>query len=184
MPNAPDALKQLKIAIKMKSLKFFSEKSIKLKFADNYLICLLIIVFTFSIDRVSKIKIINHQVNNGVVYINDFINFELIWNTGIAFGFLSSNSSIVYNSITLIITFVIIFLVYLVSKSSFSEKILFSIIIGGALGNFYDRYAYSAVPDFIDIHYKTFHWFTFNMADIFITIGIVALISKDLYFKK
>jgi|TARA_B110001452_G_scaffold171193_1_gene143277 signal peptidase II len=184
MPNAPDAPKQLKIAIKMKSLKFFSEKSIKLKFANNYLICLLIIVFTFSIDRVSKIKIINHQVNNGVVYINDFINFELIWNTGIAFGFLSSNSSIIYNSITLIITFVIIFLVYLVSKSSFSEKILFSIIIGGALGNFYDRYAYSAVPDFIDIHYKTFHWFTFNMADIFITIGIVALISKDLYFKK
>jgi len=138
---------------------------------------------TFSIDRISKVKIINHQINNDIIYINDFINFELVWNTGIAFGFLSSNSNFIYNSITIIIAFVIIFLVYLVKKSGISDKILFSTIIGGALGNLYDRYTYSAVPDFIDIHYKSFHWFTFNMADIFITIGIIILIIKDLYFK-
>jgi signal peptidase II len=167
----------------MQLAKFFSVKNSKFKFLNSYLTCFLIIIMTFSIDRISKVKIINHQINNDIIYINDFINFELAWNTGIAFGFLSSNSNFIYNSITIIIAFVIIFLVYLVKKSGFSDKILFSTIIGGALGNLYDRYTYSAVPDFIDIHYKSFHWFTFNMADIFITIGIIILIIKDLYFK-
>ena len=154
-----------------------------LKFLNSYIICILLIVFSFGIDRISKIKIINHQVDSGVIYINDFINFELVWNTGVAFGFLSTNTSFIYNLITIMIALVIIFLVYLISKSNFTDKILFSLITGGALGNFYDRYIYSAVPDFIDVHYKSFHWFTFNMADIFITIGIIILISKDLYFK-
>ncbi|MFL2852474.1 MAG: signal peptidase II [Candidatus Pelagibacter sp.] len=165
----------------MNPLKFLSEK--KFEFSKNFFTCFLLIIITFSIDRVSKIKIINHQIENEIIYINDYINFDLVWNTGIAFGFLSSNTSLVYNLITIIIALVIIFLIYLITRSSFSDKILFSLIIGGALGNFYDRYTYSAVPDFIDIHYKNFHWFTFNMADIFITIGIIILISKDLYFK-
>ena len=56
-------------------------------------------------------------------------------------------------------------------------------ILAGALGNFYDRIVYSAVPDFIDIHYENFHWFTFNLADIFISIGIIMIIIKDLFFK-
>ena len=165
----------------MEILKAFSVKN--LKFNKKYLICFLTIILIFSVDRISKLKIINHQVNNNTIYINDYINFDLVWNTGIAFGFLSSNSSFIYNLTTIIIAFVIIFLVYLITKSSFSDKILFSSVAGGALGNFYARYVYSVVPDFVDIHYESFHWFTFNMADIFITIGIVILIGKDLYFK-
>ena len=142
-----------------------------------------IIFLTFFLDRYSKIKIINNFSENAL-YINDFVNFNLIWNTGIGFGFLSTKSNLIYNSITGVIFIVIVFLIYLILKSKTIDKILFSLILGGALGNAYDRLTYFAVPDFIDIHYKNFHWFTFNIADIFITVGIVLLISKDLIFKK
>ena len=149
----------------------------------NNLICSLIVIFIFFLDRLSKIKIINHQVNNNQIYINDYINFELIWNNGIGFGLLSSNSSLVYNTISGIIGLIIIFIIYLMIKSKILDKILFSAVLGGALGNLYDRLTYFAVPDFIDIHYERFHWFTFNIADIFITIGILGLIGKDLFIK-
>ena len=76
------------------------------------------------------------------------------------------------------------FLIYLIAKSKTSDKILFSMILGGASGNVYDRLTYFAVPDFIDIHYKNFHWFTFNIADIFITLGIILIILNDLLIKK
>tara|TARA_B100000686_G_scaffold165245_1_gene172904 strand:- start:216 stop:734 length:519 start_codon:yes stop_codon:yes gene_type:complete len=161
--------------IEKKNYSFISQK--------NNLICLLIIILIFVSDRISKIKIINHQIDNNRVYINDFMNFDLVWNTGIGFGLLSSNSDLVYNLITIIIGAIIIFLIYLIVKSNFLDKTLFSLVMGGALGNFYDRLVYFAVPDFIDIHYQNFHWFTFNIADIFITIGIIMLISKDLFLK-
>ena len=86
--------------------------------------------------------------------------------------------------ITTLIGLVILFLIYLIIKSKNIDKILFSLILGGAIGNFYDRLVYFAVPDFIDIHYNNFHWFTFNIADIFISIGIIMIILKDLLFKK
>ncbi len=144
---------------------------------------LAIILFIFFIDRYSKIKIIN-DFSETRVYLNDFLNFDLTWNTGIGFGFLSTNSNLMYNSITGIIGLVVILLIILIVKSKNIDKVLFSLILGGALGNFYDRLIYFAVPDFIDVHYNNFHWFTFNIADIFITIGIIMLISKDILFKK
>jgi len=150
----------------------------------NNLICILIVALTFLFDRISKIKIINHQLKNNQIYINDFINLDLVWNVGIGFGLFSTNSNLIYNSLTFIIGGVIIFLIYLIVKSIFIDKILFSLILGGALGNFYDRIIYFAVPDFIDIHYQSFHWFTFNIADIFISIGIISLITKELFLKK
>ena len=106
-----------------------------------------------------------------------------MWNTGIAFGLLSFNASYMYNSISAIIALVILFLIYLMFKSKFIDKILLSMIIGGALGNLYDRITLFAVPDFIDLHYLNFHWFTFNIADIFITVGVITLIIKDLFNK-
>tara|TARA_Y100000996_G_scaffold328532_1_gene264629 strand:- start:764 stop:1246 length:483 start_codon:yes stop_codon:yes gene_type:complete len=159
-------------------------QNFKLSNFKNYLLFLIIVISIFSLDRISKIKVINSQGDNNKNFINEFINIDLIWNTGIGFGLLSSGSGIIYNSITLIIGLVIFFLIYLIIKSNNIEKFFFSLILGGALGNFYDRCTYFAVPDFIDIHYKDFHWFTFNIADIFITVGIVLLISKDLIFKK
>ena len=146
---------------------------------------LVIIALIFILDRVSKVKIINHQENNdGSLFINDYLNFDLIWNTGIGFGLFSQNANIYYHGISLLIFLVIIFLSYLICKASFYDRNLYSLILGGALGNFYDRLFYFAVPDFIDIHVNDYHWFTFNIADIFITLGVILLISQDLFLNK
>ena len=148
------------------------------------IISLLVISFVFIFDRVTKKNIINHQLNNQSIFINDYLNFELVWNTGIGFGLLSQDANIYYHLISLLIFSVIIFLIYLIIKSDFLEKILFSIILGGAIGNLYDRLIYFAVPDFIDFHIGDFHWFIFNIADIFITVGIILIIIQDITFKK
>ena len=137
-----------------------------------------IILTIFFLDRYSKSKII-YNLNNKK-YLNDFINFDLVWNSGIGFGLLSSFSPLIYGIITAVISFIIIFLIYLVFGSEFKYKLIFSVIIGGAIGNLYDRIVFKAVPDFIDLHYQNFHWFTFNVADIFISIGVITYIFTDL----
>ena len=143
----------------------------------------LIIIFTvFFLDRVSKIKILTN-FSESVYFVNDYLNFDLIWNIGIGFGIMSTNSSVIYNLITFTIGFIILFLLYIFLISQKLEKISYSIIIGGALGNFYDRLVFNAVPDFIDIHYKNFHWFTFNVADIFISIGVLIFILSNWFVK-
>ena len=148
------------------------------------IISLLVISFVFIFDRITKTNIINHQLNNQSIFINDYLNLELVWNTGIGFGLLSQEANTYYHLISLLIFSVIIFLIYLIIKSDFLEKILFSIILGGATGNLYDRLIYFAVPDFIDFHIGDFHWFIFNIADIFITVGIILILIKDIIFKK
>lgn len=140
------------------------------------------IILIFYLDRFTKQKIIQ-KYNDDIFYVNDYINFDLIWNTGIGFGLLSTNSLLVYNSVTLLIGIVILFLVYILAISEKVDKLIYSIIVGGALGNFYDRVTFNAVPDFIDLHYGNFHWFTFNLADIFITIGILIFIIKGNFVK-
>ncbi len=143
---------------------------------------LAIIFFIFGLDRYSKIEIINNFSDKSV-YLNDFLNFDLIWNIGIGFGFLSTSSTLVYNLVTTLICLVVIFIICIFVKSKNLDKFIYSIVIGGALGNLYDRFVYNAVPDFIDIHYNNFHWFTFNVADIFITIGILILILRNIFVK-
>ena len=145
---------------------------------------LLVIFFVFILDRITKIKIINQQLNSNSLFINDYLNFDLVWNTGISFGLFSQNANIYYHAISFIIFLVIVFLIYLITRAVFLEKILFSFILGGALGNFFDRIYYFAVPDFIDIHFNDFHWFTFYIADIFITTGVILLIIEDLVLNK
>ena len=144
---------------------------------------LIIITVIFAADRYSKIKILSNLSENSL-YINDFINLDLVWNTGIGFGLLSFESTLIYNLISILIFTVIIVLIYIALISEKIDKVIFSIIIGGAIGNVYDRIFYSAVPDFIDLHYANFHWFTFNVADIFITIGVITLIFKEILIKK
>ena len=144
---------------------------------------LLIISVIFFLDRYSKFEILRNFSDNSF-YVNDFLNLYLIWNTGIGFGLLSFDTNLIYNLITTLIGLVIIILIMIGIKSESSEKIIFSIIIGGALGNFYDRIVFNAVPDFIDLHYGNFHWFTFNVADIFITIGVIAFLIKGFFLKK
>ena len=143
---------------------------------------LVLILFIFFLDRYSKNQILNN-FNESKFYINDYFNFDLTWNTGIGFGLLSTEMNIIYNFITIFIGVVILILLLISIKSDIKDKFLFSLIIGGALGNFYDRVTYKAVPDFIDVHYNNFHWFTFNVADVFITLGITFFISRSIFVK-
>jgi signal peptidase II len=160
-------------------------KTVKSKiYTKEAIISLIITVFIFTLDRLSKNNIIKHQLTNESMFVNDYLNFDLIWNTGIGFGLFSHNANIYYHAISFLIFLVIVFLIYLISRSDDVDKILFSLVLGGALGNLYDRLVYFAVPDFIDIHVNNFHWFTFNIADIFITIGVSLLIIKDLILNK
>ena len=156
-------------------------KEIKNKIiSKNNLYCLCVILIIFFLDRYTKLFILNNFTEN-TYYLNNYINLDLVWNTGIGFGLFSSNSDIIYNLTSLLIIMVIICLIYFLIYSEKYEKIIYSIIVGGALGNFYDRMFFKAVPDFIDLHYKNFHWFTFNLADIFITLGIIAFLFKEIF---
>ena len=151
-------------------------------FKKENIFSLILISTIFLLDRYSKMIIIK-DFSDQKFFLNDFLNLDLIWNTGIGFGLLASNSSMLYNFITFLIGAIILTLLYIVINSKNLDKIIFSIIIGGALGNFYDRLVFKAVPDFIDLHYNNFHWFIFNIADIFITLGIIVFITKGFFEK-
>ena len=136
-------------------------------------------------DRVSKIYLINLESTGTDVdfYINSFLNFYLVWNTGIGFGLISLEANIYYHILTFLIALVSIGLIYFLIKTKGIYSYLIACIIGGSIGNLFDRIYYYAVPDFIDLHLGNYHWFVFNVADIFITIGIIGLIVAELVKK-
>ena len=141
-----------------------------------------IILFIFIVDRISKLYILSILEDSGFVdiNINQFINFILVWNSGVGFGLFSFEQSTIYNLITLIIILINLIIIYLIIKTKDFSKYFYLIILGGSLGNLFDRIYYSSVPDFIDISYKGYHWFVFNIADIFISLGIICLIFAEL----
>ena len=141
-----------------------------------------IILFIFLVDRISKLYILSVLEDLGFVdiSINSYINLILVWNSGIGFGLLSFDQSNIYNAITTLIIFINLFIIYLIIKTNDFRVYFFLIILGGSLGNLFDRIYYSAVPDFIDISYNDYHWFIFNVADIFISLGIICLIFAEL----
>ena len=145
-----------------------------------------IVVILFFIDRATKVFFINLQSTGTEVdfYIFPFLNFLLVWNTGIAFGLASLEVNIYYHILTAVIAVINIILIYFLLKSKDIYTYFLTLIIGGSLGNLFDRIYYYAVPDFIDIHILNFHWFIFNVADIFITVGIIGIIIKELFNKK
>ena len=143
---------------------------------------LILIIILFSVDRISKIKVIS-EFNEHSYFINNFLNIDLIWNIGVGFGLFSTDNSLIYNFLSFFIFIVITVLFYIFIKCSNLDKLIYAIIIGGALGNFYDRLVFKGVPDFIDFHYNNFHWFTFNAADIFISIGIIIFIIRSFFLK-
>ena len=138
----------------------------------------------FLIDRLTKLYILKlAEIENSVdIYLTSYLNLYLIWNKGIAFGLLSMNESMIYNVITLIIGIIIIVILFMLWRNDNIQRYFLILIVGGALGNFYDRIIYTAVPDFIDLHFKGFHWFVFNVADIFITVGVFCLILVELFY--
>ena len=147
---------------------------------------IIIIFIIFFFDRLTKLYLINLQASGTDIdfYIFSFLNFYLIWNTGIGFGLASMETNIYYNILTTIIVFVNLGLIYFLLKSKGIYVYLLATIIGGSLGNLFDRIYYYAVPDFIDLHLGNYHWFVFNVADIFITVGIIGLILTELLRKE
>ena len=148
----------------------------------KYVLFLIIALIIFLIDRLSKNYILNiAEVEGSVdIFVNSYLNIYLIWNTGIGFGLLSFDKSLIYNLITSLIIVINILIIYMIIKTNDIRSYFLVFVLGGSLGNLFDRLYYSAVPDFIDINYKEFHWFIFNVADIFITIGIICLIFAEL----
>jgi signal peptidase II len=147
---------------------------------------IIIILIIFFFDRLTKLYLINLQASGTDIdfYIFPFLNFYLIWNTGIGFGLASMETNIYYHILTTIIVFVNLGLIYFLLKSKGIYVYLLATIIGGSLGNLFDRIYYYAVPDFIDLHLGNYHWFIFNVADIFITVGIIGLILAELLKKE
>ena len=146
---------------------------------------IIIILTLFFIDRLSKMYLINLQSTGTDIdfYIFPFLNFYLVWNTGIGFGLAAMESNIYYHILTLVITTVIIGLIFFLVKSKGIYAYLIALIVG-SLGNLFDRIYYYAVPDFIDLHLGNYHWFIFNVADIFITVGIIGLLTVELLKKE
>ena len=144
-----------------------------------------IISLIFFIDRISKNYILKIAEQESLVdiYINSYLNFYLIWNKGIAFGLFSFDQNLIYNLITLIIVVISFVIIILIIKTNGIERYSFTLVFGGAISNLYDRIYYKAVPDFIDFHIAEYHWFVFNVADIFITLGIVSIILIELLKK-
>ena len=151
-------------------------------FNKSLLINISLTLLIFLIDRISKIYVINLDKNfsGSEIFSSKFLNIYLIWNEGIAFGLFSSNENNIYNILTLFIIFVIIIIFYMITQSQGLQKYSLLMILGGALGNVFDRILYKSVPDFIDFHINEFHWFIFNVADIFITIGVICMILTEL----
>ena len=144
-----------------------------------------IIITIFLVDRISKLWMISlsNSVDTPKIELLPFINLHLIWNKGIAFGLFSFSEKSNYNLLTVLILIIIFVVSLMIIRTKGLEKYGFLMVFGGSLGNVYDRLFYSSVPDFIDIYYKNFHWFIFNVADIFITLGVIILILNEFVLK-
>ena len=150
---------------------------------NNFYVNLTIILSIFILDRLTKLYVIYlDKINSGSeIFSSKFLNVYLIWNEGIAFGLFSLDQNILYNYLTLFILLIILVILNMISKSSGFKKYSLLMIFGGALGNVFDRIIYKAVPDFIDFHIGNFHWFIFNLADVFISLGVIFMIIYELF---
>ena len=153
--------------------------------SKNFLTNLITIIIIFLLDRISKFYVIYLSEKNLSynLFQSKFLNISLIWNEGIAFGLFSFDQKFYYNLLTILIILITLIVFWMIFKSEKLERLGFMMIFGGSLGNIFDRLFYSAVPDFIDFHIKNFHWFIFNVADIFITIGVIILIYSEVFLK-
>ena len=150
------------------------------------IINLFTVIIIFSLDRISKFYVILQSEKNLSydLFESKFLNINLVWNEGIAFGLLSFDKDYLYNLLTILIIVLIIIIFFMILKSKGLKKYSLLMVLGGALGNLYDRIYFNAVPDFIDFHIGNFHWFIFNVSDIFISLGILLLISLELIKNK
>jgi len=148
----------------------------------NFIINSLLVFSIFLLDRISKIYVIylDKKILGSEIFSSKYLNITLIWNEGIAFGLLNFEKNYLYNILTIFILTVIILILFMIIKTEGLKKFSLLLILGGALGNIFDRIFYKAVPDFIDFHIGNFHWFIFNIADIFISVGVIFMILFEL----
>ena len=165
-------MRDIHALIKIKVYKFFFNS--------------IFVLILFFIDRFSKIYVIElvEKTDISEIYITSFLNSFLVWNTGIAFGLFSFSNELTYNVFTALIVLINLLIIYLIVVTKDFRKYFFLLILGGSFGNLFDRLYYRSVPDFIDFHIGNFHWFIFNIADIFITVGVICLILAELLYKK
>ena len=158
---------------------------IKIK-VNKFLLNSTFVLILFLIDRFSKVYVIElvEKTEISEIYITSFLNSYLVWNTGIAFGLFSLSNGFTYNLFTVLIVLINLIIIYLIIVTKDFRKYFFLLILGGSFGNLFDRLYYGSVPDFIDFHIGNFHWFIFNIADIFITVGVICLILAELLYKK
>ena len=149
-----------------------------INFKKNIIINLITVISIFLIDRISKIYVIklDNNFNGAEIFSSNFLNIYLIWNEGIAFGLLSMADSELYNFISILISVIILVIIFMIFRAEGIKKFALLMILGGAIGNLYDRIIFGAVPDFIEFHIGNFHWFIFNFADVFITVGVFFMI--------
>ena len=152
----------------------------------NFLINLFLVLVIFLFDRFSKIYVIylDKKFLGSEIFTSKFLNIYLVWNEGVAFGLLSFDQKNLYNLLTILIFLIIFLIIIMLKKSSGFKQISLIMILGGALGNVFDRIIYRAVPDFIDFHVGNFHWFIFNVADIFISLGVIFMILSEFFVNK
>ena len=148
----------------------------------KFLINLFLVLSIFLLDRISKIYVIylDKKFLGSEIFSSKYLNINLIWNDGIAFGLFSFEKSNLYNFLTLIIIAIIFLIIFMTAKAEGIKKYSLLMILGGAIGNVFDRLFNRAVPDFIDFHIGNFHWFIFNIADVFITIGVIFMILIEI----
>ncbi len=153
----------------------------------------ILFIFLFAAaDQITKLFVIYYfeidvdRLNSTILFpINEYLNFYVIWNKGFAFGLFQNDINLVNNIYMILILIVIIILcIYAIQINRRAYYFSFSLIIGGAIGNLIDRFSYTAVLDFIDLHYNNFHWYVFNIADITITTGCILTIILELFFKE
>ena len=147
----------------------------------NFILNFCFVILIFFLDRISKIYVIylDNKILGSDIFSSKYLNINLIWNEGIAFGLFSSADKTFYNFLTIFILIIILIIIFMSNKSEGLKKYSLLMILGGALGNFFDRIFNKAVPDFIDFHVQEFHWFIFNVADIFITLGVIFMIFLE-----
>ena len=152
----------------------------------KFLLNFIFVFILFCIDRFSKIYVIElvEKTEVSEIYLTSLLNIYLVWNTGIAFGLFSFSNEITYHLFTALIILINLIIIYLIIVTKDFRKYFFLLILGGSFGNLFDRLYYGSVPDFVDFHIGNFHWFIFNIADIFITVGVICLILAELLYKK
>ncbi len=148
----------------------------------NFIVNSILVFLIFLLDRLSKIYVVylDNKFFGSEIFSSKYLNISLIWNEGVAFGLLNLEKNHLYNLLTVLIFIIIVAIIFMTINTQGLRKYSLLMILGGALGNVFDRIFTKAVPDFIDFHVGNFHWFIFNIADVFITLGVIFMILLEI----